>query len=49
MRVGVDGKPLLPPRAGIARYLEGLLAGCAAVPHPDLEVAVVAPAAPRRT
>ena len=25
MRVGVDGKPLLPPRAGVARYLEGLL------------------------
>lgn len=49
MRVGVDGKPLLPPRGGVARYLEGLLAGCAAVPHTDLELEVVTPAGPRRT
>ena len=27
LRVGVDGKCLLPPRAGVARYLEGLLRG----------------------
>jgi glycosyltransferase involved in cell wall biosynthesis len=49
VRVGVDGKPLLPPRAGVARYLEGLLAGCAAVAHPDLELEIVTPAGPRRT
>ncbi len=49
MRIGVDGKPLLPPRTGVARYLEGLLAGCAAVPHPDLELEIVTPAGPRRT
>ena len=48
-RVGVDGKPLLPPRAGVARYLEGLLAGCAAVPHPDLGLEIVMPEKPRRT
>jgi glycosyltransferase involved in cell wall biosynthesis len=49
LRVGVDGKSLLPPRAGVARYLEGLLAGCGAVQHPDVEVAVLKPDAPRRT
>lgn len=49
MRAGIDGKALLPPRAGVARYLDGLLAGCASVAHPDLEIEVVAPASPRRT
>jgi glycosyltransferase involved in cell wall biosynthesis len=49
LRVGVDGKSLLPPRAGVARYLEGLLAGCGAVQHPDVEVTVLKPDAPRRT
>ncbi len=49
LRVGVDGKPLLPPRAGVARYLEGLLAGCAALAHPDLELEIVTPRGPRRT
>jgi glycosyltransferase involved in cell wall biosynthesis len=49
LRVGVDGKSLLPPRAGVARYLEGLLAGWGAVPHPDAELTVLRPDAPRRT
>ena len=49
MRVGVDGKCLLPPRAGVARYLEGLLAGCAALAHPDVEFEVVKPDRPRHT
>ena len=49
MRVGVDGKPLVGPRAGVARYLEGLLAGCAAVQHADLDLELVAPSTPRRT
>jgi glycosyltransferase involved in cell wall biosynthesis len=48
-RIGIDGKPLLPPRAGVGRYLEGLLAGCAAVSHADAELDVVMPAGPRRT
>ena len=49
LRVGVDGKPLLPPRAGVARYLGGLLAGCAAVSHPEVELDVVTPTKARRT
>jgi glycosyltransferase involved in cell wall biosynthesis len=49
MRVGIDGKPLLPPRAGIARYLDGLLAGCEATPHRDIELDVVTPGSRRRT
>ncbi|HLE61306.1 MAG TPA: glycosyltransferase family 1 protein [Thermoanaerobaculaceae bacterium] len=49
LRIGVDGKALLPPRAGVARYLEGLLAGCAAVSHPEVELDVVMPGGPRRT
>jgi glycosyltransferase involved in cell wall biosynthesis len=49
MRVGVDAKPLLPPRAGVARYLEGLIAGCAELEHPDLELALVSPGGRRRT
>jgi len=50
MRVGVDGKPLLPPRAGVARYLEGLLGACAAdLEHTGIEIAVISPRRPRRT
>jgi glycosyltransferase involved in cell wall biosynthesis len=49
VRVGVDGKPLVAQRAGVARYLEGLLAGCAAVEHPDVHLDVVAPRGPRHT
>jgi glycosyltransferase involved in cell wall biosynthesis len=49
VKVGVDTKPLVGPRAGVARYLEGLLAGCGAVQHADLNLELVAPSAPRRT
>jgi len=49
MRVGVDGKALLPPRAGVARYLEGLLGACAGLDHAAIDVAVVSPDRPRRT
>ena len=49
MRVGVDGKALLPPRAGVARYLEGLLAACAALGQAGFEIAVISPRRSRRT
>jgi glycosyltransferase involved in cell wall biosynthesis len=49
MRVGVDGKPLLAARAGVARYLEGLLAGLAELASGDLDLDVVRPRGPRRT
>lgn len=49
MKVGVDAKPMQAPRAGVARYLEGLLVGCAAVEHPDVHLDVVAPRRPRPT
>jgi len=48
MRVGVDGKSLQPPREGVARYLEGMLAGCAALKIPDLELDVITPLRSRR-
>ena len=49
MRVGVDGKPLLAERAGVARYLEGLLGGLAELTPADLDLEVVRPPGPRRT
>ncbi len=49
MRVGIDGKPLLAARAGVARYLEGLLGGCASLGTPGVEVDVVKPDRPRGT
>jgi glycosyltransferase involved in cell wall biosynthesis len=49
VRIGIDGKALMPPRAGVARYLEGLLAGCAAVGHADLDLELITPSTPRRT
>ncbi len=49
MRVGVDGKPLLSARAGVARYLEGLLGGCAGLGTPGAEFDVVKPGRPRGT
>lgn len=48
MRVGIDGKSLQPPREGVARYLEGVLAGCAALDAPDLDLQVLQPLRPRR-
>lgn len=49
IRVLLDGKPLLPPRAGVARYVEGLLAGLGAIAAADLELEVLRPPQPRRT
>ena len=49
MRVAVDAKCLLPPRAGIARYLEGLLGGLEAIAPPDLAIELLQPNRARRT
>ncbi len=49
LRVGVDGKSLLPPRAGVARYVEGLVAGCDAVRNFDEQVTLVKPTGARST
>lgn len=49
MHVGVDGKPLLAARAGVARYLEGLLGGLAELAPADLDLDVVRPLGPQRT
>lgn len=49
LKVGIDGKPLLPPRAGVARYTEGLLKGLSTLPPEALEVVVVYPEKPTRT
>ncbi len=49
MKVGVDGKPLLSARAGVARYLEGLLGGLAGLGTSGAEVDVVKPDRPRGT
>jgi len=47
--VGVDGKPLMAPRGGVARYIEGVLGGMAALASPDCELSVVSPPTPRRS
>jgi glycosyltransferase involved in cell wall biosynthesis len=49
VRLAVDGKCLLPPRAGIARYLEGVLEGLEALAPADLTVELLQPRRPRRT
>ncbi len=49
MRVGIDGKPLLSARAGVARYVEGLLEGWAELETPGVELDVVSPRGARRT
>ncbi len=49
LRVGIDGKSLLPPRTGVGRYLEGLLGGLAELALPDLAIEVLRPATPRST
>ncbi len=48
-RLGIDGKCLSPPRAGVARYLEGLLHGLAELGPAGFEVEIVRPKRPRRT
>jgi glycosyltransferase involved in cell wall biosynthesis len=49
MRVAIDGKPLLAARAGVARYLEGLLGGLAGLGTFGAEIDVVKPDRPRGT
>jgi len=49
VRLGVDAKCLLPPRAGIARYLEGVLEGLEAIAPGDLTVELLQPRRSRRT
>ncbi len=49
LKVGIDGKPLLPPKTGVSRYTEGLLRGLAALPPEELEVVVVSPEKRTRT
>jgi len=49
MRVGLDGKPLMPPRAGVARYVEGLLQGLGELDDEEVAVEVVQPRRARRT
>lgn len=47
--MGIDGKCLAPPRAGVARYLEGLLQGLAELGADGIAVDLVRPSRPRRT
>ncbi len=49
MRVTIDGACLLPPRAGVARYLEGLLSGLRHLGADALEVEIVRPDIRRAT
>lgn len=49
MRVGVDGKPLLPPRAGVGRYLAELLRALSERDRTALELEVVSPPRQRHT
>ncbi len=49
MRVTIDGLCLLPPRAGVARYLEGLLGGLRHLAPADLDVEIVRPEVRRPT
>lgn len=49
IHVGVDGKCLVPPRAGVARYLEGVLAGVEELGESGVAIELIAPRRPRRT
>ncbi|MEW6336829.1 MAG: glycosyltransferase family 4 protein [Acidobacteriota bacterium] len=49
MRIGVDAKCLQPPKAGVARYLEGVLGGLEALDDPALSLELVRPRRRRRT
>ena len=47
--MGIDGKCLLPPRAGVARYLDGLLHGLGEIGGGGSTIEMVQPRRPRRT
>jgi glycosyltransferase involved in cell wall biosynthesis len=49
MRVGIDGKSLLARRAGVARYLEGVLQGCRELAPAEVTLDMVQPRRPGRT
>lgn len=49
LKVGIDGKPLLPPKTGVYRYTAGLLQGLSGYPPQELEVEVVVPDHPTKT
>lgn len=49
LRVGIDGKPLLPPRTGVYRYTAGLLRGLGSLSPGELELVVIKPHRHRRT
>ena len=49
MRVTIDGACLLPPRAGVARYLDGLLTGLRDLEGYDLDVEILRPETRRGT
>ncbi|MGC8915468.1 MAG: glycosyltransferase family 4 protein [Thermoanaerobaculum sp.] len=49
LKVGIDGKPLLPPKTGVYRYTAGLLRGLSGYPPQELEVEVVVPDHPTKT
>ncbi len=49
IRVALDAKALEPPRQGVARYVEGLLAGWGELAPGDVELRVVSPGRRRRT
>jgi glycosyltransferase involved in cell wall biosynthesis len=49
VRIGVDGKCLEPPRAGIARYLEGLLQGLEQLDDTGITLELLRPGRPGST
>jgi glycosyltransferase involved in cell wall biosynthesis len=49
VRVGIDGKCLMPPRTGVGRYVAGLLSGCEELGEEGIELRVLRPRTRRRT
>lgn len=49
LRIGLDGKPLLPPRTGVYRYTAGLVEGLRAMPGGGFQLAILTPPRPTAT
>jgi glycosyltransferase involved in cell wall biosynthesis len=49
VRVGIDGKSLMPPRTGIGRYVAGLLSGYENLDEEGIELRLLLPRTRRRT
>lgn len=49
LRVGLDGRPLLPPRTGVYRYTAGLLQGLEAVAGESVRLTLFTPPRPMAT